>query len=188
MGYYPRAEHLANLEEYADEAAKMCGRCRAAGLDPRIYRGLIGAAVALGQRPKRALAWANDVAMVEGAEDLTTQLAVRQVEIRSLAGEVDAALARARIELASAQAELARAKTASEESAALARISAAKAVIADCTAALELLGMAAEQVGHAVAKLIELPDHLGATYAEAYETVRRGHVLPHDGRWLGQSA
>lgn len=188
MSYYPRAEHLANLEEHADEAAEMCGRCRAAGLDPRIYRGLIGAAVALGKRPRRALAWANDVEMVEGADDLTTQLTVRQTEIRSLAGEVEAALAQARIELASAEAALTRAKNDNQRAAARARIARAEAVIADCLAALGLLGTASEQVGYALAKLIELPDHLGDTYAEAYETVRRGHVLPHDGRWLGQTA
>lgn len=188
MSYYPRAEHLANLEEHADVAAEMCGRCRAAGLDPRIYRGLIGAAVALGQRPKRALAWASDVEMVEGAEDLMTQLAVRQVEIRSLAAEAEAALAQARIELASAEAALTRAKKDKDRAAAQARIAKAKAVIADCMAALGLLATASEQVDYAVAKLIELPDQLGDTYAEAYETVRSGHVLPHDGRWLGQTA
>lgn len=188
MSYQPRAEHLADTEDLATELAEAAGRCHATGLDPDVYRSLIVATVLLGERPKRGLAWANDVEMVEAIEDLTDQARIRVEEIRRLKAEVETALQDARVELESAKRDAAAAGSDRERAHACARADRARAVIADCEAALEFLADADARLGSVLPRLLAVPDELGDTYAAAYETLGRGHHLPFDGRFLGASA
>jgi hypothetical protein len=188
MSYTARAEHLADTEDLATELAEAAGRCQKTGLDPDVYRGLIVATVMLGQRPKRGLAWANDVELVTAVEDLTDAARTQATAVNQLGVQVQQALDQAEAELAAAQAALRAAETDHDEAAARARIAKARQMIADCMEALEILTDAAQRLAFVLAKLLAVPDELGDTYEAAYETVSRGHRLPHDGRFLGASA
>jgi hypothetical protein len=45
-------------------------------------------------------------------------------------------------------------------------------------------GVLVEQLRHAQARIRAIPHDLGETYESVYNLIRRGGVLPHDGRWL----
>jgi hypothetical protein len=188
MSYTTKAAALADTEDLADELAETAGRCHATGLDPDVYRSVIVATVILDKRPQRGPAWANDVELINRIEDLTTNVRIKAADINTFAAEVQRALKQAEAALAAAQQALRSAETDEDAAAAHAAIAAAQRTIADCMGALGILADAAQRLAFVLAKLLAVPDELGDTYAEAYETVRRGHVLPHDGRWLGQSA
>jgi hypothetical protein len=57
-------------------------------------------------------------------------------------------------------------------------------IMTDCEATLELLRPAAGVLGRALGRTQAVPEELGETYATAYRLIARGHVLPHDGRWI----
>lgn len=186
--YTTRAEHLADTEEQADALADIAGRCHATGLDPDVYRPVIVATVTLGRRPKRSPAWANDVELVEAVEELTDEVRAMAQAMNALNAEVAQALEQAEQDLAAAQRDLRAARDDDEAAAARAAIAEARRTIADCMEALEVLADGAQRLAFVLAKLLAVPDELGDTYAAAYETVRRGHLLPHNGRFLGASA
>jgi hypothetical protein len=183
--YTARAEHLADTEEHGDDLAVITGRSHATGLDPDVYRSAITATVILGKRPKKGPAWANDAEMVDAVEEVTDQIRLRVQDIRKLKAEVDAALEQAEIELAAARKALAGANNDDQRAAARARMAKVAAVISDCVAATELLVDADQRLTFVLAKLLSVPDELGDVYEAAYQTVSRGHHLPHDGRFLG---
>jgi hypothetical protein len=186
--YTARAEHLADTEEYGDTLAVIAGRCHAAGLDPDVYRSAITATVILGKRPKRGPAWANDAEMVDAVEEVTDEIRRRVQDIRKLKAEVDAVLEQAEVELAAARRALTGADNDNARAAARARMAKAAAVISDCVAATEILVDADQQLTYVLSRLLSVPDELGDVYEAAYQTVSRGHRLPHDGRFLGATA
>jgi hypothetical protein len=188
MSYTARAEHLADTEEHGDTLADIAGRSHATGLDPDVYRSAITATVILGKRPKKGPAWANDAEMVDAVEEVTDQIRTRVQDIRKLKAEVDAVLEQAEADLAAARRALAGAKNDDQRAAARARMEKAAAVISDCVSAMELLVDADQRLTFVLAKLLSVPDELGDVYEAAYQTVSRGHRLPHDGRFLGATA
>lgn len=185
--YIAHAERLTNTEDLAHQLAETAGRCQATGLDVDVYRCLIVATVTLGQRPKRGPTWANDADLLTVVEDITTAVQLQAAEVGRFGAQVEQAQSAAKEELAAAQA-LRAAGNERQAAAARSRIAAAQRTIADCMEALELLVDAAQRLAFVLAKLLAVPDELGDTYEAAYETVHRGHLLPHDGRFLGASA
>lgn len=186
--YTARAEHLADTEETGDTLASIAGRCHATGLDPDVYRSAITATVILGKRPQRGPAWANDVEMVEAVEEVTDEIRTRVQDIRKLTAEVHVVLEQAEAELAAAKRALAGAGNDDERAAASARMAKAAATITDCTAAAEILADADQKLTYVMSRLLAVPDELGDVYEAAYRTLDHGHLLPHDGRFLGASA
>jgi chromosome segregation ATPase len=186
--YTARAEHLADTEEHGDTLATIAGRCHATGLDPDVYRSAITATVILGKRPKRGPAWANDAKMVEAVEEITDEIRTRVQDIRKLAAEVQVALDQAEAELAAAKRALAGARNDNERAAARARMAKSAATITDCTTAIEILADADQKLTYVMSRLLAVPDELGDVYEAAYQTLGRGHRLPHDGRFLGATA
>jgi chromosome segregation ATPase len=186
--YTARAEHLADTEETGDTLADIAGRCHATGLDPDVYRPVIVATITLGRRPKRGPAWANDVELVETVEDVTDEFRAIAAAVNAFNAEVTQALEQAEHNLAAAQRDLRSARDDDEAASARAAVAEAQRTIADCMEALEILADAGQRLAFVLAKLLAVPDELGDTYAAAYETVRRGHRLPHDGRFIGASA
>lgn len=188
ISYTARAERLADTEEPADTLADIAGRCHATGLDPDVYRPVIVAAVILDKRPQKGPAWANDVELVETVEDVTDEFRAIAAAVNAFNAEVTQALERAEQDLAAAQRDLRSARDDDEAASARAAVAEVQRTIADCMEALEILVDAAQRLAFVLAKLLAVPDELGDTYAAAYDTVRRGHRLPHDGRFLGASA
>jgi hypothetical protein len=188
MSYLTEAERLTDTEDLAHQLAETAGRCQATGLDLDMYRCLIVATVTLGQRPKRGSAWANDADLLAAVEDITTAVQLQAAEVGRFGAQVEQAQSAAEEELAAAQAALRAAGNERQAAVARSRVAAAQRTIADCMEALELLVDAAQRLAFVLAKLLAVPDELGDTYEAAYETVHRGHVLPHDGRFLGASA
>lgn len=186
--YTGRAEHLADTEETADTLAIIAGRCHTTGLDADVYRSAITATVILGKRPKRGPAWVNDVELVEEVEEVTDEIRTRVQDIRKLTAEVQAALEQAEVELAAAKRALAAARNGNERAAARVRAAKASAVISDCVSAGEILTDADQKLTYVMSRLLAVPDELGDVYEAAYQTLGRGHRLPHDGRFLGATA
>jgi hypothetical protein len=188
MSYTTEAEHLADTEELGEETADIAGRTLATGLDPEVTRGILVATVILEKRPNRGPAWANDAEMVSAIDDLNLGLWGRITAIKRLRAEVEAALEQAEADLAAARRALAGAKDDAARAAAQAKMRQAAAVIGDCEAALEILQDVEQRLLVAASKFLAPGDDLADVYEAAYDTVSRGHVLPHDGRFLGASA
>jgi hypothetical protein len=168
-----RAEHLTDTEETADTLAHIAGRCQATGLDSEVTRPILVATVTLGQRPKRGLAWANDVEMVEAVEEVTDELRNQVLEIRRFRITVYTDL------------EIIEAKLTTTKGVEADHL---RAKAADCQAALEVLADGDARLTYVMSRLIAVPDDLGDVYEAAYQTVSRGHRLPFDGRFLGATA
>ena len=188
MSHLARAEYLTDTEDTGDTLAVIAGRCQTTGLDSDVYRPVIVATVTLGQRPKRGPAWANDVEMVEAVEEVTDQVRTRVQEIRRETAVTRTDLEAAEAELAGARQAEARARDDNERAAARSAAARARNTIADCQAALELLTDGDQRLTYVMSRLLAVPDELGDVYEAAYQTVCRGHVLPHDGRFLGATA
>jgi hypothetical protein len=188
VSYTAQAEHLADIEDLGEEVADIAGRSLATGLDAEVTRGILVATVILEKRPNRRPAWADDAEMVSAIDDLNLGLWGRITAIKRLRAEVEPALEQARADLEAARRALAGAKDEQARAAAHARMRQAAAVIADCEAALEILEDVERRLLVAASKFLAPGDDLADVYEAAYDTVARGHRLPFDGRWLGNTA
>lgn len=162
-----RTHDLADTEELAAAAAQGVGRCVAAGLDPDVYRGWVGATVALGGRPRRlhrSQAWRTDREMLTALADLEDDITAALRQVRTAAVGIvhqrDAALD------SHPPAEQLR------------------AVVEDCDTAIGVLQAAGQRLDYALGRLRAVPEDLGDTYEALYRMVRSGRAMPHDGRWL----
>jgi hypothetical protein len=166
------AHDLADLEELADDAVRILGRGRAAGLDPAATGGLVTAATALGASPGDVFsagrlhrAYPSDREFLEelslAEEDIGDRAAAvsRQQELVTIA--LDAALADVGIKGRDAEAR-----------------------IELCEEAAGILDALAPRLRLALARVRAVPADLGETYEAAYDLVRRGGVLPRRGRWI----
>ncbi|MFC7382189.1 hypothetical protein [Sphaerisporangium rhizosphaerae] len=170
MSYTATAQALADTGDLARVAASMAGRCVATGLDLTTYRGIIAAAIALGQRPMRDCPrWDADQELITAVHDLEIEIGHRARRVDDIARTIRAAIRQARSWLTSEDEDVA---------------ARARAVIADCRTALEILEPIPDRLRYAAARLIAVPGELGETYAAAYALIARGRTLPHEGRWV----
>ncbi|MET9339302.1 hypothetical protein [Nonomuraea sp. NPDC003804] len=174
MSWTARAEVLADTTDLGADAAMMCGRARATGLDPNSIRSLLGATLALGVRPLRGEGWTPyrlDRDLAEDLVELSVAVHDRGRRVEQLVTRVAARRATLRRWLFHAESEDARRPV-------------WRAEITDCTTALEVLGPLPRRLAVIIAKLAACPVQLGETYAAVYALVAAGRVMPHDGRWL----
>lgn len=172
MSWTSRAEVLADTSELAAEAHAMAGSCRATGLDPRSFHGVIGAAVALGAYPINAtgLPWQCDKDLIIAICDLLDVIADRWRSYVRLRHAIAVTRARARAHLAA---------TDNERDVAVLR-----RVVIDCNTALETLEPLPSRLRAASKRLNDAPEQLGETYAAVYRLLAAGRRMPVDGRWI----
>ncbi|MFB9248572.1 hypothetical protein ACFFWE_10060 [Sphaerisporangium melleum] len=166
------AETLADTTALAAQAEHLTGRCRATGLDPRTYAGIIAATIALGAYPVNATGtpWPQDRDLIEGICDLLDDIADRWHDYIRLRHAAATERARARAHL--------NATSNPHDKEYL------QAVVADCTTALDVLAPLAGRLRAASARLNDTPEQLGETYAAVYDLVARGGQMPRNGRWI----
>jgi len=194
-----RVRELADLGELAEEVRNILGGARRAGLDPDALGGLVGAAAVLGAAGRgpgvryaserdflSALADAED----DIAERLRTAVNLRDQATAALDAALDA-LDAGRQALAAARAMPTRDKCDGCHDAKAAALDAAEAAIADaqeraslCEAAIDVLDPLITRLRHALARLRAVPSDLGETYESVYNLIRRGGVMPYEGRWI----
>jgi hypothetical protein len=186
--YTAEADRLTDTEDLGEQLADIAGRTLATGLDPDITKPILVATILLDKRPNRGPAWANDTEMVSAIDEFNLALWARIVEVQHLTATVEQARTRALHELEQARRALQAARNERERNVARSRISEARRTIADCVEALEILKELDLCLHGVAARLLNPEDELTDTYEAAYQTVSRGHRLPHDGRFLGATA
>jgi hypothetical protein len=170
MSYTATAQAVADTGDLARVAAAMAGRCITTGLDVTTYRGIIAAAIALGERPMTGCPrWHSDQELIMAVHDLEIEITHRARRVEDFAATIRAAIRQA------------RPRVASDNEYVAAR---AQAVIVDCQTALEVLDPVPARLSYAAARLVSVPGELGETYAAAYALIARGRNLPHEGRWV----
>lgn len=180
MGRLSRAEYLAGFAELSHAVSWAIGRCRRSGLDPIAYAGLVGALVALnaGTGLMGALnnlatvhttmyRWKDDNDLLQGVAGLEIHVQQRLTLVNDYIAHCEEAR---RIALRHVQEGHPDPGY--------------RAVVRECDAALGSLYPAHNQLQHALRRIQAVPQDLGDTYAAAYATIRRGTVLPYDGRWI----
>lgn len=172
MSWTSRAEVLADTSELAADATAMAGSCRAAGLDPRSFHGIIGAAVALGAYPINAtgIPWASDKDLIIAICDLLDLIADKWRAYQRLRYAVANRRAWAR----------ACYQGAPDDPGAGFYLK----VVADCNTALETLESLPGRLRAASARLNAAPEQIGETYAAVYQLIAAGRRMPVNGRWI----
>ncbi len=156
------AYRLADTEDLGYDASVMVVRCKAAGLDPRVYRGIIGAASSLlwWDLPPYP-AYASDKDLVDAITDLENLIVSLLAQIERLDQRIAAAHARNNM----------------ADEAFLQR----RAVL---NAAQDVINVAYKRICYALNRLMAAPTDLGSTYAAAYRLIRSGGALPYQSSWL----
>ncbi len=201
-----RARELASLGELAEEVTGILGGGRRAGLDLDALGGLVGAAAVLGAAGTAVYAagrgpgsrYADErefLSALADAEDgiaerLRTAVNLRDQATAALDAALDA-LDAGRRALAAARAMPTRDKCDGCHNAKAAAIAAAEAAIAGaqertslCDAAIDVLDPLITRLRHALGRLRAVPSDLGETYESVYNLIRRGGVMPYEGRWI----
>jgi hypothetical protein len=156
-------------------ARLLLGSARAAGLDPAVHAPLTGAATVLGADQITVYTATNPphptdasfLADVSDAEDDARDLLTAAGR---LADRVTAALD-------AALADDEDADNNEDEDEAAERIG-------RCEAALGLLAEIEKRLSHAVSRLEAVAPVLGETYESVYSLLRRGGLMPFEGRWI----
>ena len=200
------AQELADLGELAETVTGILGGARNAGLDPDALGGLAGAALALSADSDRVYAagkgttgrYADEGQFLADVSDAEDEIAERLRAAGKLWNQTQAAASHAVRDLRQARRELAAAyampvgdpcdgchgRKAAAIEAAREAIADANERIAVCQSALEVLGELITRLRHALARIRAVPSDLGETYESVYNLIRRGGVMPHEGRWV----
>ncbi len=201
-----RARELADISDLAETVLAILGGARNAGLDPGALGGLVGAANALGASGISIYAagtgtsgpHADETQFLSHVSDAEDDIADRLKAAQRLREQVLAALDAAldaledaRRALAAAHAMPTKGKCDGCHNAKAAAIAAAEAAIADaeqrislCETAIGVLDPLIHRLRHALARLRAVPSDLGETYESVYNLIRRGGVMPYEGRWV----
>jgi hypothetical protein len=187
-----RARELADVDELADETRQILGGARRAGLDPDALGGLVGAAAALGadgravydagRGPGRR--YAGERAFAADLADVEDELAGREHAAAALADTVAAAMDAALAALEAARAMPVREPCHGCHGARAAAIAAAETRIALCEDAVDVLAPLIAALRHALARIRAVPGDLGEVYESVYSLIRRGGLMPYEGRWI----
>jgi hypothetical protein len=179
MSRFARADANIDLTEALPYISEAIGRSRSTGLDPAAYAGLIGAAFALGGTGGRieALAalrlirpftrWRNDGELLDFILEIELIIRARLGILTAMAAQFEADRAHA-LELMEHASSYQRGRL----------------ILRDCNAALAILQPAIDRLRYALSRVAAVPTDLGERYEAAYNTLQRGHVLPHDGRFI----
>ncbi|WP_431897963.1 hypothetical protein [Nonomuraea sp. bgisy101] len=169
-----QAEVLADTTDLGADAAMMCGRGRATGLDPVSIRSLIGATLALGVCPLRGEGWTP----YRTDRDLVEDLVELSVAVNDYGRRVEQLVRR----VAARRFTLIRYLSESEED--HPQRPEWRRELVDCNTALAVLRPLPRRLAVVSAKLTACPVQLGETYAAVYALVAAGRVMPYRGRWL----
>ena len=183
-----RARGLADLGELAEGVTAILGGARRAGLDPDALGGLIGAAAALGAPGITVYAagkgpgtrHADEREFLGALADAEDDIAERLKAAGRLHDQAVTALDAL---------EAARAMRAGEpcdgcHGRKAAAIAEAEARVRLCEDAIEILVPLEARLRHALARIRAVPGDLGETYESVYSLIRRGGVMPYEGRWI----
>lgn len=201
-----RARELADVGEPAEAITGILGGGRRAGLDPAALGGLVGAAAALGVDGLTVYAagrgpgarYANEGEFAGELADAEDDIAERLKAARKLHDQTVTTFDAALDDLDAGRQALAAALSmptkdkcdgchgakAAAILAAETAIAAADQRIAICQSALEILAELTARLRHALARIRAVPSDLGETYESVYTLIRRGGVMPHQGRWV----
>lgn len=204
------AQDLADLDELASTVTGILGAARNAGLDPDALGGLVGAAAALGADSRAVYAagesttgrYPGESEFLADISDAEDDIAERLLAAGKLWDTTIAAgdnafsdLRRARRKLAAAYAMPTRRPCDGCHDRKSAAIEAARAAISDanerlavCQSALEVLAELITRLRYALARIRAVPSDLGETYESVYTLIRRGGVMPYEGRWIEGAA
>lgn len=187
-----RARELADLGELAEEVTAILGGGRRAGLDPDALGGLVGAAAVLGTAGITVYAagkgpgtrYADEGEFLGALADAEDDIAERLKTAGRLHDQAVAALDSALDALEAARAMRTGEPCDGCHGRKAAAIADAEARVRLCEAAIEILVPLAAQLRHALARIRAVPSDLGETYESVYAMIRRGGVMPYEGRWI----
>ena len=187
-----RARELADLGELAEEVTAILGGGRRAGLDPDALGGLVGAAAVLGTAGITVYAagkgpgtrYADEGEFLGALADAEDDIAERLKTAGRLHDQAVAALDSALDALEAARAMHTGEPCDGCHGRKAAAIADAEARVRLCEAAIEILVPLAAQLRHALARIRAVPSDLGETYESVYAMIRRGGVMPYEGRWI----
>jgi hypothetical protein len=187
-----RARELADLGELAEEVTATLGGARRAGLDPDALGGLIGAAAALGTPGITVYAagkgpgprYAGEGAFLRALADAEDDIAERLKAAGRLHDQSVTALDSALDALDAARAMHTREPCDGCHGWKAAAIADAEARVRLCEDAIEILVPLEARLRHALARIRAVPGDLGETYESVYTLIRRGGVMPYEGRWI----
>jgi len=204
-----RARDLAGVADLRDETLACLGAARHAGLDPGALAGLVGCAAALGASATATYTagdgWTGQhagehhfLAHIHSIDDnLDERIHAARRLSRDTAAALDAArqdMDEARGQLAAARSQLAAARAmpaAGPCASAATAPGQAGTRIRECATRTEICqqvtssaGALATRLRYALIRIRAVPADLGETYESVYNLIRRGGVLPRDGRWL----
>ena len=201
-----RARRLTDLSDIKDAALACLGGARHAGLDPDALHGLVGCAAALGATSIETYTagegWtgrhADERHFLGHVASIEDDIEERLGDTARLARQTEAALEAARDDLEAARRQLAaaRAMPTSEPCDGCharrdAAIAAAEALIAECRTRISIcedigqaLTVLRQHLERARARIRAVPADLGETYESVYRLIRRGGVMPYEGRWI----
>ena len=201
-----RARALTDLSELKHDTLSCLGAARHAGLDPDALHGLVGCAAALGadaiETYTAGEGWtgrhANERDFLGHVASIEDDIEERLGEAARLARETGAALETARDDLEAARRQLAAARAMPVKDRCDgchgrrdAAVAAAKALIAECQTRISIcedidraLTALRQHLERATARIRAVPADLGETYESVYRLIRRGGVMPYEGRWI----
>ena len=201
-----RARALTDLSELSGSTLTCLGAARHAGLDPDALHGLVGCAAWLGATSLQTYTagdgWTGrhpderhflgHVASIE--DDIEERLG----DTARLARQTETALEAAREDLDAARTQLAAARALPTgepcdgcHARRAAAIAAAEALIRECETRIgicedigQALKVLRKHLERARARIRAVPADLGETYESVYRLIRRGGVMPYEGRWI----
>jgi len=191
-----RARDLADLSDLAEDAVRLLGGARAAGLDPEALRGLVGAAYALGANPIRIYTagryrrggYPTEREFLEDLAATEDDTADRLRAVGRLQSDTVAALGVALEALEDAKAMPVREPCKGCHDDRDAAIADAEARIVICRKVAAITDPLAVRLAHALKRLRAVPADLGETYESLYNLVRSGGRMPRRGRWISGEA
>ena len=187
-----RARGLADLGELAEGVTAILGGARRAGLDPDALGGLIGAAAALGAPGITVYAagkgpgtrHAGEREFLGALADAEDDIAERLKSAGRLHDQAVTALDSALDALEAARAMRTGEPCDGCHGRKAAAIAESEARVRLCEDAIEILVPLEARLRHALARIRAVPADLGETYESVYALVRRGGVMPYEGRWI----
>jgi len=187
-----RARGLADLGELTETVTGILGGARRAGLDPAALGGLVGAAAALGAAGIKVYAagrgpgtrYADEREFLGALADAEDGIAERLKAAGRLHDQAVAALDSALDALDAARAMRTGEPCDGCHGRKAAAIADAEARVRLCEDAIEILEPLTARLRHALARIRAVPSDLGETYESVYNLIRRGGVMPYEGRWI----
>ena len=188
-----RARELADLGELAEEVTAILGGGRRAGLDPDALGGLVGAAAALGAAGITVYAagkgpgtrYADEGEFLGALADAEDDIAERLKAAGRLHDQAVTALDSALDALEAARAMPTRRQVRRMPRTRRPPRSPTPRRASGCARPpSRSSSRSTARLRHALARIRAVPSDLGETYESVYNLIRRGGVMPYEGRWI----